>query len=383
MLCRGRERRPPMRMRGASVIAVVVMGVFLLTVCGGAEASTNKRFFGVTYAPYPSQVVPDALDLHRMSHGGVAWVRSPFLWRMIQPHPGTFDWSIPDAVVARFASRGISVLPELFGSATFAKHSGTRPPLHPASARKQWKRFLRAVDKRYGPNGTFWREPGAGMQSAYHSACGCSAAPRPIHRWQIWNEPNLRSYFHARPAAKRYAGLVRLSHKALTSVDPTAKIVLAGLTGRGNQTAWHFLNRLYKTHHGFKREFDAVALHPYAARLRVVRKEIRLVRKVMRKHHQTDTPLWITELGWSSSTKPSPYGLNKGKQGQKHLLNRSFRTIARHRRRWHIAHLMWFHWRDPARDVPSGCSFCGHAGLIRHRGKPKPAWHAYKRLALN
>jgi hypothetical protein len=377
----GGWHRSALRARSISAAALAVVLVGSVFLGSAAGSRTGKRFLGVTYPPYPMQVIPEKSDLDKMGRAGVSWVRWPFLWRMIEPHRDAFDWSIPDKVIARFASRGISVLPEVYGSADFAKRSSARPPLRPASARREWKEFLRASAERYGPDGTFWSESVEAIPSRYHDICDCSDPSRPIKSWQIWNEPNLKSYFRPRPSARRYAALVRMSRRALTSVDPHAKLILAGLTSAGEQTSVQFLNRLYRTGHGIKRQFDAVALNPYSARVSSLRTQLGRARRSMRRHHDRRTPLWITELGWSSSRAPSPYKLNKGPRGQKRLLKRSFRMIRRHRRQWHVRRLMWFHWRDPDRTVPSGCGFCAHAGLIRHSGKPKPAFRAYRRIA--
>lgn len=60
------------------------------------------------------------------------------------------------------------------------------------------------------------------------------------------------------------------------------------------------------------------------------------------------------------------------------MLQKSFRLIVHHRRAWHVKRLIWFDFRDPAGR--GGCSFCSSAGLIKHSGKPKPAWRAFKRF---
>src|SRR4051794_26426250 len=378
-----RRRRPALV--GASVVSglAAIAVVFSTVATAHAPAHGKRGFLGVNYPPFPSQVVPQDQDLHRMSRGGVTWVRWPFLWRMVQPDGSDFNWTIPDAVIARFASRGISVLPEVFGTATAVKKTETRPPLRPKSARSAWKRFLRASVERYGPGGDFWKAgtTTTARSSIYHNVCDCSAPPRPINAWQIWNEPNLRSYFKSRRPVHDYASLVRMSHKAIASVDPGAKIVLAGMPGHGyDRTAWGFLDRLYRAHH-IKRQFDAVGLHPYSPQLPDLPRQIRKERRVMKVHHDAHTPLWITEIGWGSNRHPNLYELNKGLRGQKRLLKKSFRLITHKRHHWGIQRLLWFDWRDPARDVPSGCGFCSHAGLISHGGKPKPSWRAYKHFA--
>ena len=98
----------------------------------------------------------------------------------------------------------------------------------------------------------------------------------------------------------------------------------------------------------------------------------------MRRHRDKKTPLWVTEIGWGSH-HPDRFGLNKGVKGQKRMLRRSFRLIVQHRRAWHVSRLIWFDFRDPPSNR-GGCSFCTSAGLLKHSGKPKPAWRAFKRF---
>ena len=71
------------------------------------------------------------------------------------------------------------------------------------------------------------------------------AKPLPIRSWQIWNEPNLPKYFAPHPSPREYARLLQISHDAIKSRDPWARIVLAGMPGHGDMEAWDFLDRLY------------------------------------------------------------------------------------------------------------------------------------------
>jgi hypothetical protein len=102
------------------------------------------------------------------------------------------------------------------------------------------------------------------------------------------------------------------------------------------------------------------------------------MRAVMRRHRDKKTPVWVTEIGWGSH-QPDRFGLNKGVKGQKKMLRKSYRRIVGHRRVWHVSRLIWFDLRDPPSDR-GGCSFCTSAGLLKHGGKPKPAWRAFKRF---
>jgi hypothetical protein len=172
---------------------------------------------------------------------------------------------------------------------------------------------------------------------------------------------------------------VRISDDAIGLVDPQAKIVLAGLTGYAEPTAWSFLNKLYRVR-GFKRDFDAVALHPYAATIGQFRTSVERIRQVMRKRRDSSTSLWLTEMGWGSARPTRRFPLNKGPRGQKQMLRKSFALVLHHRKPWHVQRLFWFDWRDPARGVGGYCSFCPSAGLLHHNHRAKPAYAAFSRF---
>jgi hypothetical protein len=307
-----------------------------------------------------------------MDRGEVGTVRRTLTWPEVESSLGHFDWSIPDRIIGALASRGIRMLPYVYGSPAYAASEPTTPPLDSASARWEWQEFLRRAVNRYGPSGYYWRAGGP-----YHSRHGAGAPERPIRAWQIWNEPNLTHYFTPHPSASKYAELLRISHDAIKSQDPRAKIVLAGMPGLiGLTTGLRFFDDLYEQ--GIKRDFDAAAVHPYSETMEEFTYQMNTYRTIMKRHGDGRTPLWITEMGWGS--EPPDGHLNMGLRGQKRMLRISFRRTLRNRKRWHIGRVIWFEWRDPPPDAPDhgGCSFCLSSGLFWHSLRPKPAWKLYR-----
>jgi hypothetical protein len=341
--------------------------VLALVWAGVAQARAESRFWGVVDA----STHLSEHEFGKMDRGGVGSLRYSLFWFQVEATKGTFNWTLPDQAIGDAASRGLQVLPAIYGTPHYAGKTPATPPLRSGDTRNEWRDFLQRVVQRYGPGGDYWTDPS--LYPTQHPG----ASPMPIHYWQIWNEPNIPAGFQPRPSAKRYAKLLRISHDAILGQSPNAKIVLAGMPGLSDIRGWRFLSRIYGIK-GMKRYFDVVAIHPYSLDLHGFAESVRRMRNAMRRHHDRRTPLWITEIGWGSAHRDG--SLNVGLQGQKKMLKGAFRLASHNRKQWHLGRLFWFEWRDP-RAYTGECPWCGHAGLFRHNRKPKPAWQAYKQFA--
>lgn len=339
--------------------AVVVGAIALLVPIGGATgaraAALPPGFFGVV-----PQAVPTAADFGRMQ-GVVGTVRVAVDWSQVEPSPGSYDFDALDSEISMAADRGIDVLPFVYGTPAWISADPMRSPMRSRQGRRAWPAFLRVLVQRYGPRGELWR--GRGRK-------------RPIHRWQIWNEPNFRLFWHPHPSPVEYARLLASAARAIRRADPKAQIVLAGVAPVGaGLWPWVFLRRLYRVP-GVKGNFDVAAVHPYAAKLEEMDGQIRSARIVMSEAGDGSTPLLVSEVGVASwGTFPSPFV--KGEAGQATFLGRAFRQLLAMRARWHLAGVDWFTWEDRSQPDRS-CSFCQGAGLFNVDGKPKPAWWAFR-----
>jgi hypothetical protein len=340
-----------------------MVAAVVLTASAALASSAQARLWGVDYN-YPSLPYQ---DLTRMQATGIQSVRITIYRPQVEPREGQFNWSAPDQAIGDLASRGIEAFPVLYGSPPYAGRTDSHPPLKTAAIRAGWQDFVRRAVARYGPGGDYWTSP-----LLYHLQHP-GAQPLPIHSWQPWNEPNISNYFQPHPSAKRYARLVRITHKGIKQADRRASLVLAGMPGLVDYKPWVFLNRLYKQR-GIKHAFEGAAIHPYAPRLGQVENQIRRFRKVLRKHGDGSLPLYITELGWGSRKRGG--ALNIGRKGQARMLKRSFRLIAEHRRAWQVRRVYWYTWRDVPK-IPGHCTFCDSAGLLKADYRTKPAWNAF------
>jgi hypothetical protein len=344
-------------------LVIVLTALVLSLLAPSTAAAAKSEFFGVVIT------TPDDQDLQGMAAARVRTNRFLVNWRRVEPSQGSFSWNFTDQFIGRLASRGIRAVPVLWGNPDWVSGGAARPPLDSAYDVNAWRNFLKALVARYGPSGSYWT-------TAYRQQHGAGATPLPVQSWQIWNEPNLKKFYLPYPAPKEYARLVKLSHDAIKSQDPQARIVLAGMPGYGDLKAWDFLNSFYSVA-GIKNYFDAAALHPYASDLAHVRLEIQNVRGVMANRADGATPLWITEIAWGSAP-PDSFGINKGLTGQANMLYGAYKMILQNRSAWNVQRLFWYLWRDPRASQAATCSFCASAGLLRYDRTPKPAYSTFR-----
>lgn len=335
-----------------------------------AAQALPRGFFGIV-----PQTPVGSRDLARMSSGGVETLRVPVNWSAIQPTArGGFDWSSVDALVAQAAERHIEILPFLCAPPRWVSRNGHRLPVYNGRQRRAWALFAAAAVERYGPRGAFWSE---------HAPGTAEPLPQlPIHAWQIWNEENF--FYFARPVSPGlYARLLAISHRAIRRVDPRATVVTGGLFGNPRQrpplamSAWSFLEGLYED--GAKGSFEAVAVHPYARNTAELGRIVEVVRRVMLRHGDRRSHMYVTEMGWGSQNDPRQVAYEVGLHGQARELRRAYGYLIHRRGFLGLRQVDWFSWKDAG----GLCNFCDSAGLFRNsrRFRPKPAWHAYVAIA--
>jgi hypothetical protein len=328
-----------------------------------AKGALPDEFFGVVPLDKPT-----AADVQQMRSSGVATTRLPIRWGFIEPQPGVRDWSEPDSLIGDMARAGIRTLPLLFGVPSWVSPRPAAPPINTAAHRAAWSRFLSDVAARYGSGGTFWQQ---------HP----ELPPLPVRDWEVWNEANLRGFWDGKPDPRRYLALLKVSRQALRASDPTARIVLGGLfphpRRRYGVSQKSFLTRLYRAP-GARAAFDAVGIHPFAARPKGVLEACLELRRLMAEHRDRRTPIWITELGWTTGGvgfARSPYRASELAQARR--LTQSFRLLIKARRRLRLERIFWHSWRDLA---GAGQLWTVEMGLLRSDGTAKPSLAAFSAI---
>lgn len=349
------------------LLAVVATALLLgLVLATSASAAGPARFWGVV----PQHTLTPQ-ELLRLKRGGVDSVRVPVSWAKIGALPGSFDWSGLDGAVERTSRARIEALPFVYASPAWVARPENTLPVGSGKQRRAWMGFLKELARRYGPRGRFWVEnPGV--------------PKRPVRTWQIWNEPNYH-YFDKRPNAGRYGQLVKLSHRAISSVDRGARLILGGMFSLPRErpprayAAYRFLLQMYRRNPGIERFFEGIAIHPYTRHHRYLRPILNQVRWAVRKSGDPGVGLWLTEMGWGSQGGPDASGFEKGRKGQVKQLRGSFKTLLKHRRQWRLKRVYWFSVTDYTGE--DACNFCDSSGLFTENFGAKPAWYAFTRFS--
>jgi polysaccharide biosynthesis protein PslG len=367
-----------MRRSLAGMLLAVVLAATV--IASAADARVRKGFYGVV----PQTKLTEA-DFKRMRAGNIGVLRTPLPWGDIDQGPTEespvaphYTWTKFDGAMIGAAKNEVRVLPTVYGLPSWlAGLQGCAAncfKLGPStiSSYVGFSLFMRAAVERYGPGGTFWRaHPGLPYL--------------PINTWQIWNEQNSSDFWAPFPNVEDYKNLVIAGGDAVHSVDPQARVILGGMlpdpsqNGKSTVTAWSFFLDLYADPRS-RAAFDGVAIHPYGASLRSIKRTMWKVRTELRADGGGSDPVWITEIGWASGGEPNP--LNRGPKGQAQLISEVFDFFTRKRKAFNVVNVDYYAWRDGA---PNGdyCAWCRKSGLFPfHSLRPKPAWHALTEFTL-
>ena len=338
---------------------ILVLALGLLAVPPAAHAYLPAGFIGIS-----PQSPGDAKDYELMQQAGIYSVRLPLYWTVVEPENPAFTerrWDYFDREVRLAAEAGLEAFPFVTASPKWVAPLGIDLPVANPWQRRAWASFVRAAVDRYGPGGSFWREED-------------ELPSFPVRRWEIWNEENIVT-FATRPEPARFATMIRIAGRIIHREAPGSQVILGGLFGRPlqippNVASGDYLSRLYRSRR-VKRYFDGVGLHPYVADARAMGAQLANLRRIMRRHHDGATPLYVTELGWGSDSGPTRW--QRGLWGQAYQLSKSFSMLSANRVRWRVGGVWWFTWSDEG----GSCVFCHSAGLLTAKREAKPAWYRF------
>jgi hypothetical protein len=299
----------------AALTAAVVLAIVLSGGGGHARhATTPPRTAPPTTAPAPTKTTPSPppptpeqlgasvnrlfnspgyttaqIDdqLAALARTGARIARSDALWEAAEPAAPTgtthrFDWSFADRIAGALAAHGLRWLAIIDYSAPWAQsvpgqdHS---PPAAPAA----YAQYAAALAARYGPGGSFWTE---------HP----QLPAEPVDTYEIWNEPDNPAFWVPAPDPATYDRLYVQARGAITAVQPGAHVIVGGLTH-----PQRFLAAMLAADPTLRGGIDGVGIHPYGRTPNQVMRSVRGARLELDSLGLGTVPLWVTELGWTTS----------------------------------------------------------------------------------
>ena len=301
---------------------------------------------------------------------GVGWLRVDLSWDAIQPtSPSLFDWTAFDRVVAAAVARHLQVLPTLGFTPNWARLAGCGSDKCAPANPDQFAYFASQAVARYAPLG--------------------------VHTWEIWNEPNLYTFWKPVPDPAEYVRLLRATTTAMRATDPTATLISGGLapasTTRITRAPVDFLASFCQD--GGGRLVDAIGYHPFSfpappsyraswnAWDQIAGTE-RNVEGVLASCGVPTTKLWLTEYG-APTGGPGLAATSSNYQtatSQDHVSEAFQATLATEAVQLSqsspsIAALFWYSYQDAGTDQQNREDFFG---LVRADGTPKPAYAAFR-----
>ena len=349
------------RSRAQRLLALLAtaFAVALTSASASAVAATPAPgFFGLGNWSYPS-----AGQSAQLGQLGVGSYRAGLVWNDVERQQGWRNWHYVDTLMAGAAQNGYDVVLAINGCAAWACGASRVAPA-PGPQQDAFENFVASAVARYGAQGSFWAlNP---------------ALPRRTVSWQVWNEVNAGADW-PNPSPAAYAQLLAATSHTIKAVDPSATVVMSGLTERpangSGASLTDFLNGLY-AQPGFAASFDVAAVHGYADGPAGVARILDSARRIMASNGDGAKPLWITEMGWASGGPPHPFSTDDAGQASK--LTASFGQLVGCRARWNLTRALWFSTQDIDAAMLGEADYWGvHTGLLNADGSAKPALGAF------
>jgi hypothetical protein len=346
------------------VLSLLIAAAAAVAFAAPATARAAAPEPGVVLSDVPGAGSTVDTAFAQASALGSSWVRVFMSWRDVQPTAGGYDGGILkewDAIVSRANNAGLKLLIVIFHSPAWA--SGSADPNTPPRDPQALAGFLRFLASRY-----------AGRVAAY----------------EVWNEEDEREFWSTGPDPARYAAMLKAAYPAVKVADASAKVIFGGMVGNH----YDFLQKVYDA--GAKGSFDAVGVHtdtacnlnsPDAyfreASGRISRWSFTGYREVRRTilDNGDDKPIWMTELGWSTTGAVCASGEFAGKKqggvseaAQASNLTAAYQCLAADD---FVPVAIWFN----LKDYGAADTMLNRYGLMRPNLTRKPAFDAFKAYA--
>ena len=278
-------------------------------------------------------------SLMEAAYTGMA--REEFEWKRVEPAAHRYDWAKFDMAVEILRAHGVSVLGKLVYGSPWDNTAPGGTPVdtavnYPPSNIQDYVDYAVATVNRYKDR---------------------------VHYWEIWNEENNSGFWLPSANVAQYTQLLKATYAAIKAEDPTATVVLGGLSTGPDSS---YLQGIRDN--GGWGSFDVLAIHSYvtgppdgSAYERWITNAKNIVASYGAK------PIWITEFGWSTWN-----GSGGASQSDQNVyLERAYEIAAQAG----IAGISWFEFINAGNNVGSqGLNW----GMLNNDLSAKPAYSGFQ-----
>ncbi len=301
---------------------------------------------------------------------GVKWARVQTGWAKTEKISGEYNFAWLDEIVDNLIKHGVQPwLSISYGNPVYTKnmnvsvpgvsanyqgcneHGVGFPPIHTPEERQGWQNYVRALARHFRGR---------------------------VDHYEVWNEPDLLSFWKCQPKAADYVELVRLTAEPLQRAHPGAKLI-GGAIAWG-MTVWSLKWLEDCMRAGLHELVDIVSYHGYkSVPERHSAQEIDAFRQIITRYNPS-LPYWQGEAGIQSKV---PDGGNSGALATMKLSEdiQARMLLRRTMLELHNGASMssYFHLADFANYAGDTRTY--HYGLLRlEDGSPKPAFYALQTL---
>lgn len=330
----------------------------------------NRIDFGIAGAGILIYLNQSDLDNYfkKLVELGVNWVRFDVEWGAVQRNNSSnYDWSGIDRVVAAAKAAGINSL----GTIAYAP---------------KWARDPACSDR-------FTCQPADPIAFGVFAGQAALRYKNSITHWEIWNEPNIVSFWRPRPSLNLYIEFLKQAYTQIKKVSPDSVVMTGGLAASGNDSEGNmsipnFVDALYAAN--AQPYFDAIAIHPYTFPTSPYNTafwnawtQLSTVHQTMITKGDNNKKIWITEFGVPTGgpgvvRQIDDFGFVYDKdfmsEASQQLMAQQAIGFYRNNQSW-LGTPFWYSFHDlsTATDTPEN-----FFGLFRYDWSKKPAYNTLR-----
>ena len=367
----------------ASVMVVTAAPTDVTDLRIAGAIPSSQPGYGVNFISWAKGLEP--VSQTRYDNGkatGATWNRWPLYWYDIEQSDNIFSWAYQDVAVNNDLQQGFRLNAILLGTPAFYTTSEAAPLPRPVPGRplsidavqaatpqglynavftddtdvlgegkqinpaNRWARFVHSAVSRYRPGGTLAQANGW-------------PAGQGVTHWEMWNEPDLSSFWDGTTAD--YARLLQVGYLAAKLADSNAQVIFGGLANESSNLSFYSdVMAIYDADTNaatYDYYHDILATHNYLYAWRSWYQVWRASNTLAARN--LEKPIWLNESGvpvWNEYPGPvceptSPFRASTSEQADFIIQSALYATYAG------ADNIFFFQLYDDCGNQPGGTNF--------------------------